>query len=1285
MAVATYGQFSSFKIRFGSTRGNSSNENLFGVAFKALPFGMATTTQGATYTLTYNGNGSTAGSVPASVSGNLGANIVTAAKPTSLARTGFTFSGWNTQPDGTGESYPVGSTYYMPRDGGTLYAQWAPQQFTLSYNANSGAGAPSSSNLNAGSSTSLSASVPNRSGFTFTGWNTLQDGTGEAYASSASFTMPAANQTLWAQWATATGTLAYNNNGGTGSVASQTGNVGTDVEVAAQGNVERAGFSFAGWNTSSVGTGTRYAVESDFTIVTGTTTLYAEWTPILYTLNYQGNGGTGVVVGSSGVSGATVTVSSGAGFERSGYTFAGWNTSANGSGTPYAANDVFTRPAENVVFYAQWTPISYTLSYNNNLGSGSVASQSGILNEVETLATEGDMAKAGFRFVGWNTQADGSGQSYAAGQTINMPLGGVVMYAIWVPNDVEIAYIANGGTGTPANAQATYGQSYTISTTEPTRTGYTFSGWVVQDGSPAGTYKTNATNSFAPDTDEVLVAQWTAVDYTLSYDANLGTGAPVSVVRNFMDNVTLSATVPERDGYTFVGWNTASNGSGVSYVAAGSLVMPAQNLVLYAVWQGNPHTLIYSANGGSGAPSSESVTNGQTLQISGSTPERDGFTFGGWNTQPDGDGSSFGPNSPITMSNGNLTLYAVWNVADFTISYNANLGSGAPATQTFEFDSDATLSSALPDRSGFTFLGWNTSQSGQGTGYAPSDTFKMPASNLDLYAQWAQITKTVSYDANGGLGTPNTTTNAFGSTVTVSQQLPTREGYTFDAWNALPTGTGTRYPSSSTFSMPANDVVLFATWIASAFTVNFNANQGAGGPQPIPSLTGGEVTLPSAIPTRPGYNFSSWNSELDASGTQYLPGDTFLMPPSTLTLFAQWTPIQYSLIYNSNLGSGAEADQTGAVDSSLTISNGSSLSRSGFRLVGWNTEANGSGTSYLAGAAFTMPLGGDELFAIWVGNNVQIAYNFNGGTSDGPISATATIGSSFQVTGLLPVRSGYVFDGWKLQDESPTAAVIGASSSFTPDSNELLIAQWTPVNYELSFDLNSGGRTTSGSAPAALTVAMDDEAILPSNNGFAAQGAQFIGWNTLADGSGFLYSAEDLFKMPAENRVLYAQWTAAFFVVDYNANGGSGEPSDALAASGSTVAVATTEPTLDGYEFTGWTKVQTNTTFVPGDNFIMPPAPVLMVANWELTASSGGTLVPPPQITAPITPGPGPGPGPAPEDETDGESGFAEPARPEAEGELADTGANATELVAAALVAIVGGFFLMLFARRRVL
>ena len=143
--VANYGSIDTFTIKMGNT--TSNNPNYFGVAFKGLPWGTATpATQGGstTYNITYDGNGSTGGTVPANQTGVTGRNFAVSGNTGTLVRTGYTFAGWNTAQNGTGTSYSAGATILMPNGGTTLYAMWTPAGVTLTYDANGGTGAPTS-------------------------------------------------------------------------------------------------------------------------------------------------------------------------------------------------------------------------------------------------------------------------------------------------------------------------------------------------------------------------------------------------------------------------------------------------------------------------------------------------------------------------------------------------------------------------------------------------------------------------------------------------------------------------------------------------------------------------------------------------------------------------------------------------------------------------------------------------------------------------------------------------------------------------------------------------------------------------------------------------------------------------------------------------------------------------------------------------------------------------------------------------------------------------------------
>lgn len=173
------------------------------------------------------------------------------------------------------------------------------------------------------------------------------------------------------------------------------------------------------------------------------------------------------------------------------------------------------------------------------------------------------------------------------------------------------------------------------------------------------------------------------------------------------------------------------------------------------------YTITYNANDGTGAPSAQTKVEGTTLTLSSTTPTRTGYTFNSWNTRANGSGTSYAPGATYAID-GNATLYAQWTINTYTITYNANEGTGAPANQTKTYGTDLTLSATVPTRAGYTFTGWNTAANGSGTSYAAGGTYSANEA-ATLYAQWTLTTYTVSFDANGGTGTMADVTGVLGS------------------------------------------------------------------------------------------------------------------------------------------------------------------------------------------------------------------------------------------------------------------------------------------------------------------------------------------------------------------------------------------------------------------------------------------------------------------------------------------------------------------------------------------
>lgn len=332
-----------------------------------------------------------------------------------------------------------------------------------------------------------------------------------------------------------------------------------------------------------------------------------------------------------------------------------------------------------------------------------------------------------------------------------------------------VSYNANGGTGAPASQTKIYGSILTLSSTKPTRTGYTFQGW--------GTSANATTVSYVPggqygdDQDITLYAIWTVNTYTVSYNANGGGGAPSRQIKTYGATLTLTSAKPSTaKSYTitynanngtvtpaskavvctFSKWNTKSDGTGTSYDSGGTYAANSA-VTLYAQWT-NP-------------------TAG-TLP----TPSRTGYTFNGWYTSASG-GNKVTSSTTISSS---ITIYAHWSIITYTVSYNANGGSGAPSSQTKTYNIDLTLSSTKPTRTGYIFKGWAMTSTGN-VEYQPGSKYGRNSSAI-LYAIWEVITYTITYNLNGGTNPSGTVTNYTIESSTITLPCPTRIGYEFKGW-----------------------------------------------------------------------------------------------------------------------------------------------------------------------------------------------------------------------------------------------------------------------------------------------------------------------------------------------------------------------------------------------------------------------------------------------------------------------------------------------------------------------
>ena len=405
----------------------------------------------------------------------------------------------------------------------------------------------------------------------------------------------------------------------------------------------------------------------------------------------------------------------------------------------------------------------------------------------------------------------------------------------------------------------------------------------------------------------------------------------------------------------------------------------------------------------------------------------------------------------ISPASGSASGTMALTRSSFAVSYNANGGSGAPSAQTKYYGTNLTLSSTTPTKSNYTFLGWGTSASDTSVDYAAGATYTSNASTT-LYAIW-RASVSLAYNANGGSGAPSATNdyiyNATTSkSITVSSTSPSRTGYTFKGWSTSSTATTASYQAGSSVSVNANSTVtLYAVWSANSYTVTFNANGGTT-PTASKSVTYDSTygTLPT--PTRDGHIFNGWYTA--TSGGNKIETSTKVSITANQTLYAQWTPWSYTVAYNVNGGSStAPASQTKTYGETINITS-TIPTKTGYNFTSWNTESNGSGTSYSSGQTYEYDQNGGTvtLYAQWTPWVHTVSYNLNGSTSIAPSNQIKTYGTSIVVSSTVPTRSGYTFVCWNTKaDGTGTTYNSGQTYSFEQDGGTVtLYAIWKHAN-----------------------------------------------------------------------------------------------------------------------------------------------------------------------------------------------------------------------------------------------
>lgn len=588
------------------------------------------------YSIAFDANGGT-GTMP-EMTGLSYTNTTTRLTANAFTRTGYSFSGWARNADGTGTTFidkdtVGGEKFGVTADGQmiNLYAQWTPHAYTVDYNENGGT-AGSSRPTSATYDKVFQVSAPTRTGYTFTGW-TVSGHDAETACSGSSETScnakigaagklsatgdvwlknlnPNAGETvtLTAQWKAVTCRVTFSKEGGSGGTSDKDISYNQTAEdLATIEPPTRSNYTFLGYYTTASGEGICYfdakgRLQKTWDIAKTSCTLYARWAAETYVVSFSPNGGTGAIVDLSVTYEETFTLPNGTALtapsdERS---FGGWALGADAAGAAFAGGASTSVSANSrylsgkkLTFYAYWKDNTRTISVEAN--GGTASSNTFLVVIGKCYDARGPLPTATWandkkRFTGWYTAATDGELVEESALVPDNPLS--PLYAHWTNAAYTVHFDGNGATpGTMSDQTLYFDTEGNLAESTFVRTGYTFAGWATTNAPTKVAYEDGATvKDLAARGGETvtLKAVWTTNTYYVTFDPNGGSGTMPTLTNLYDRAVALPDNRFTRNGFwTFDGWRDMTT---QQEYADGAKVLnltnaPFATVTLQAIWK----------------------------------------------------------------------------------------------------------------------------------------------------------------------------------------------------------------------------------------------------------------------------------------------------------------------------------------------------------------------------------------------------------------------------------------------------------------------------------------------------------------------------------------------------------------------------------------------------------------------------------------------------------------------------------------------------------------------------
>ena len=1046
-------------------------------------------------------------------------------------RTGYDFVGWVTNADGTGEV--LTENIYADRDQ-TYYAQWTPKTVTVTFIGNGGSftvgeGETSTRTTLTGKyGENLEAPIPSRTGYTFTGWDTVVN------------TFPAEDVTLTAQWTPNDCTLTFvvtnpanpdqsETRELTGAYDAKIINDNLTGGAIPEPNYTADGFLFMGWTDASgniiTDMETQY-IRGDATY-TAYFTATAGWQVTFHAAPKDSTDSDAAFAGN--VKEKTYYVSAAAPFSVDDVplpvwaenTFTGW---VDGNGDTVSGDLTYQGLGGNRDYYATYKQTTYTVTFNYNGGkdgenstgpkeiTGKTLNQTVEVGEVPVLTLEGK------KFLGWLNLNDN--QTYAtAADVAEVAITKNTSYiALWETLTYNVTYLSyNQGTGELV-VPTVFDQAPAAPAVTPMG-GYLFLYWkvtrpeegVLVDGVRKTELSADDLTSLKVTENITLTAEFAPTDYTVTFNANGGEftdgDAPTyTVAYNEKLSSVEDFTAPDatREGSNLLGWmRTNDNTLYVNETYDPNYIGNAlitNTTVFIAVWSGDVR-VTFNANGGT-ITSGSDFLNGQSGDPMSELPtaSRTGYKFTQWYTDkecktPAGSAGSY------TFPLESTTWYAGWEAKDVEITFNYGdgfVGDQTESTVTRSYGGpvvDDVSNLPAPTKTGYRLVGW-TNDAGLMVPVAEMPKQLVTNENgMTFTAYYEENMITLTFEAGESAQFPDSSasmefTRAEGEKMNLSSvPVPVKPNFDFKGWKLTGEEDGAAQETGEvTFT---EDQTYVAVWAPSQYTITFNLNGGTVGNDGS-TVTGtydyGADYPEAPVPEKEGNSLLGWmNSD---TGEMYGTADGQKSFPERVTAnatyVAVWGSKTYTLTftnfdYSEDGGGGASSRQVSVVNGGIaagpTVIPPAGQVFQYWKVIESHSAETTTGQTFTAEELLEIQVKGDITFeAVFAPANVTVTFQANGGAFEGGVTSQELSGNAGSKIESVPTptRLGYTFNGWFKDSDCHESAMTDGTYKF-PNANATWYAGWT--DNKLTAE-QKGTLTYIGSGlNAAFTVLQDSKPI----------------------------------------------------------------------------------------------------------------------------------------------------------------------------------------------------------------